>query len=32
MELLKGQTLRHAMDGKPLEIEAVLDLGMLSLV
>src|SRR5215467_1446272 len=28
MELLEGQTLRHRIDGKPLEIEAVLDLGI----
>jgi eukaryotic-like serine/threonine-protein kinase len=28
MELLEGQTLRHAINGKPLEIEAVLDLGI----
>jgi serine/threonine protein kinase/tetratricopeptide (TPR) repeat protein len=27
MELLEGQTLRHAINDKPLEIEAVLDLG-----
>src|ERR1700680_4808109 len=27
MELLEGQTLRHRINGKPLEIEAVLDLG-----
>jgi serine/threonine protein kinase len=27
MELLEGQTLRHRIAGKPLEIEAVLDLG-----
>jgi serine/threonine protein kinase len=27
MELLEGQTLRHAINGKPLEIEMVLDLG-----
>src|SRR5215813_1715750 len=27
MELLEGQTLRHWIAGKPLEIEAVLDLG-----
>jgi serine/threonine protein kinase len=27
MELLEGQTVRHAINGKPLEIEAVLDLG-----
>ncbi len=29
MELLEGQTLRHRIAGKPLEIEAVLDLGIL---
>jgi eukaryotic-like serine/threonine-protein kinase len=28
MELLEGQTLRHAINGKPLEIERVLDLGI----
>jgi serine/threonine protein kinase/Tfp pilus assembly protein PilF len=28
MELLEGQTLRHAITGKPLEIETVLDLGI----
>jgi eukaryotic-like serine/threonine-protein kinase len=28
MELLEGQTLRQAINGKPLEIETVLDLGM----
>ena len=28
MELLEGQTLRHRIGGKPLEIEAVLDLGI----
>jgi non-specific serine/threonine protein kinase len=28
MELLEGQTLRHLIGGKPLEIEAVLDLGI----
>src|SRR5215831_9433320 len=28
MELLEGQTLRHQMNGKPLEIETVLDLGI----
>jgi serine/threonine protein kinase len=28
MELLEGQTLRHRIAGKPLEIETVLDLGM----
>jgi serine/threonine protein kinase/tetratricopeptide (TPR) repeat protein len=28
MELLAGQTLRHAINGKPLEIETVLDLGI----
>src|SRR6201987_5102326 len=28
MELLEGQTLRHAINGKPLEIETVLDLGV----
>jgi Tol biopolymer transport system component/predicted Ser/Thr protein kinase len=28
MELLEGQTLRHMISGKPLEIEAVLDLGI----
>jgi eukaryotic-like serine/threonine-protein kinase len=28
MELLDGQTLRHRIAGKPLEIEAVLDLGI----
>ena len=28
MELLEGQTLRHQIAGKPLEIEAVLDLGV----
>ncbi|MGA7931294.1 MAG: serine/threonine-protein kinase [Candidatus Sulfotelmatobacter sp.] len=29
MELLEGQTLRHRIAGKPLEIETVLDLGIL---
>src|SRR5438094_2977577 len=29
MELLEGQSLRHRIAGKPLEIEAVLDLGVL---
>jgi len=28
MELLEGQTLRHQINGKPLEIEAVLDLAI----
>ena len=28
MELLEGQTLRHRINGKPLEIEAVLDLSI----
>ncbi len=28
MELLEGQTLRHMIGGKPLEIETVLDLGI----
>src|SRR5579863_6596851 len=28
MELLEGETLRHVIKGKPLEIEAVLDLGI----
>src|SRR5438874_2500579 len=28
MELLEGQTLRHVISGKPLEIEAVLDLSI----
>jgi serine/threonine protein kinase len=28
MELLEGQTLRHRISGKPLEIEAVLELGI----
>jgi eukaryotic-like serine/threonine-protein kinase len=28
MELLEGQTLRHVISGKPLEIETVLDLGI----
>jgi serine/threonine protein kinase/Flp pilus assembly protein TadD len=28
MELLEGQTLRHKINGKPLEIEIVLDLGI----
>src|SRR5208282_2903644 len=28
MELLEGQTLRHMISGKPLEIEKVLDLGI----
>ncbi|HXJ88746.1 MAG TPA: protein kinase [Candidatus Binatia bacterium] len=28
MELLEGQTLRHKINGKPLDIEAVLDLGI----
>jgi hypothetical protein len=28
MELLEGQTLRHLIAGKPLETEAVLDLGI----
>src|SRR6185312_11154508 len=28
MELLEGQTLRHMIAGKPLQIEAVLDLGI----
>jgi len=28
MELLEGQTLRHKINGKPLEIEVVLDLGI----
>ncbi|MGO9273128.1 MAG: hypothetical protein ACLQOO_23320 [Terriglobia bacterium] len=27
-ELLVGQTLRHRIAGKPLEVEAVLDLGI----
>ena len=29
MELLEGQTLRHMIAGKPLEIETILDLGIL---
>jgi serine/threonine protein kinase len=28
MELLEGQTLRHRIAGKPMEIEAALDLGI----
>ena len=28
MELLEGQTLRHVISGKPMEIETVLDLGI----
>src|SRR5437763_14721013 len=28
MELLEGKTLRHEINGKPLEIEAVLELGI----
>ncbi len=28
MELLEGQTLRHKLNGKPLEIETVIDLGI----
>src|ERR1700687_3324653 len=28
MDLLEGQTLRHTINGKPLEIETVLDLGI----
>jgi len=28
MELLEGQTLRHLINGKPLEIETVFDLGI----
>jgi eukaryotic-like serine/threonine-protein kinase len=28
MELLEGQTLRHVINGKPLQIEAVLELGI----
>src|SRR5881396_2329655 len=28
MELLEGQTLRHVIGGKPMEIEVVLDLGV----
>src|SRR5215467_11481262 len=28
MELLEGETLRHMIAGKPLEIESVLDLGI----
>ena len=28
MELLEGQTLRHAINGRPLEIEIVVDLGI----
>src|SRR6202045_2456113 len=28
MELLEGQTLRHVIAGKPMEIEAVLELGV----
>src|SRR5439155_2829337 len=28
MELLEGETLRHEINGKPLEIEAVLELGI----
>jgi len=31
MELLEGQTLRRLIAGKPLEIETVLDLGMVRL-
>jgi serine/threonine protein kinase/Tfp pilus assembly protein PilF len=27
MELMKGKTLKHAIDGKPMEIDTVLDLG-----
>src|SRR6476659_3790777 len=28
MELLEGQTLKHLITGKPLEVESVLDLGI----
>jgi len=28
MELLEGQTLRHRIEGKPMEIETILDLGV----
>src|SRR6185312_17154084 len=28
MELLEGQTLRHVINGKPLEVETVFDLGI----
>ena len=28
MELLEGQTLRHLINGKPLEVETILDLGI----
>ncbi|HSF19941.1 MAG TPA: protein kinase [Vicinamibacteria bacterium] len=28
MELMKGETLKHRIDGKPMEIERVLDLGV----
>ena len=27
MEMMKGETLKHAIDGKPMEIDTVLDLG-----
>src|ERR1700676_1889421 len=28
MELLEGQTLKHRIDGKPMEIDSILDLGI----
>src|SRR5208282_3319127 len=28
MELLEGQTLRHKINGKPMEVQSVLDLGI----